>query len=115
MEKNAIAINELMTLEELKGSVEKEFMNFESKMLGESSSFVFKKSHDIDIYKHLYEFFVDTPEQYLTEHEIECLLRKKGSILEELHSYIVNAMVASPYATYENCSDIVNVFVENGF
>lgn len=102
-------------LEKLKESVEREFMNFESKMLGESSSFVYGKSHDIDIYKHLYEFFIDTPEEYLTEHEIECLLQKEGSILEELHSFIVNGMVASPYATYENCSEIVNVFVENGF
>ena len=102
-------------LEKLKESAEREFMNFESKMLGESSSFVYEKSHDIDIYKHLYEFFIDTPEEYLTEHEIECLLQKEGSILEELHSYIVNGMIASPYATYEDCSAIVNVFVENGF
>lgn len=102
-------------LEKLKESAEREFMNFESKMLGESSSFVYEKSHDIDIYKHLYEFFIDTPEEYLTEHEIECLLKKEGSILKELHSYIVNGMIASPYATYENCAEIVNVFVENGF
>ena len=104
-----------MLLADLNESAEREYINFERKMLEESSAVVFEKSHDIDIYKHLYEFFTDTPEQYLTEHEVECLLQKEGSILEELHSFIVNGMVASPYATYENCADIVNVFVENGF
>ena len=104
-----------MILEGLKESVEREYMEFESKMLGESSAFVYEKSHDIDIHKHVYEFFIDTPEEYLTEYEIECLLQKSGDILKELHSYIVNGMIASPYATYEDCAAIVNVFVENGF
>lgn len=102
-------------LKAIADEVDKEFDDFYVSKMSSDIAAVFGDAHEIDIYCHLREFFTDTPEEYLSEHEIECLLQRKGRILEELHSFIVNGMTESPYGTYENCAAIVNVFVENGF
>lgn len=106
-------IMEMIT--ELADSVDEEYRMFYANEVEKDTETVFEDSHKIDIYRHLCEFFTDTPEEYLSRNQIECLLQKKGRILEELCIFVVDSMNETPYGTYEDCEEIVTVYIENGF